>query len=58
MADQKCPIHDKKLQRPLRKPLSFSWATGYSSLENLAPIMPVIVACPERDCDYQEEWEE
>ena len=56
MADQKCPIHDKKLERPLRKPLSFSWATGYSSLENLDPIMPLVVACPEKGCDYREAW--
>ena len=58
MADQKCPVHGRKLERPPREPASFSWATGYSSLENLAPIMPVIVACPEKGCDYQEERKE
>ena len=56
--DQKCPIHGSKLARPPHSAPSFSWATGYSSLDNLAPIKPAILSCPESGCDYQEEVKE
>ncbi len=58
MQDQKCPIHGRKLVRQPRSAPSFSWVTGYSSLDNLAPIKPVIMICPEPGCDYQEEVKE
>jgi hypothetical protein len=54
VADKKCPIHGRNLERPPRGAPSFSWATGYSSLENLDPIKPVTMACPEKGCDYVE----
>ena len=54
MADQKCPIHGKKLERADSGAPRFSWATGYSSLENLAPVKPVTLACLEKGCDYRE----
>ena len=58
MQEKKCPIHGTKLvRRPLRAP-SFSWATGYSSLENLAPIKARTLICPEPGCDYHEEVKE
>jgi hypothetical protein len=56
--DKKCPVHGRKLVRPPRPVPSFSWATGYSSLENLAPVTPLIVVCPEPGCDYHQELEE
>ena len=55
MQDQKCPIHGGKLVIPPRPAPSFSWATGYSSLENLAAIPPVIRICGEPGCDYRQE---
>jgi hypothetical protein len=58
MQDQKCPIHGRKLVRKPRSAPSFSWATGYSSLENLAPIQPVILICPEAGCDSRDEVQE
>lgn len=55
MSDKKCLIHGRKLERPARGVPSFSWATGYSSLENLAPLKQVTIACPEKGCDYHED---
>lgn len=54
VTEQKCPLHGRKLD--LRAPgvPSFSWATGYSSLDNLDPLKPMILVCPERGCDYRE----
>jgi hypothetical protein len=54
MADQKCPVHGRKLERPALGVPSYSWATGYTSLANLAPIQPVTLACPEKGCDHRE----
>ncbi len=56
--EQKCAIHGTKLVRPPRPAPSFSWATGYSSLENLAPIKAPTLNCPEPGCDYHEEIRE
>jgi len=58
VADKKCPIQGRKLERPARCAPSFSWATGYSSLENLDPIKPVTIACPKKGCDYVEDVKE
>ena len=53
MSDTKCPLHGRKLE-PARSAASFSWATGYSSLENLAMIKPLIMICPEPECEHHE----
>jgi hypothetical protein len=58
VADKKCPIHGRKLERPARGAPSFSWATGCSSLENLDPIKPVTIASPGNGCDYVEDGKE
>ena len=58
MQDPKCPIHGSQLVRPPRIAPSFSWATGYSSLDNLAPIKPAIMICPKPGCDYREKVKE
>jgi len=55
VADKKCPIHGRTVERPPLGAPSFSWATGYSCLENLFPIKPVILACPEKGCDYRDD---
>jgi len=54
VTEQKCPHHGRKLERRVAVVPSFSWATGYSSLDNLAPAKPVVVVCPEQGCDYHE----
>jgi hypothetical protein len=54
LPERKCPVHGRTLERPALGIPSFSWATGYSSLENLAPLKPVIIACPEQGCDRHE----
>jgi hypothetical protein len=53
VADEKCPIHSRKLE-PARSAPSFSWATGYNSLGNLGPIKPRIMVCPEPGCEVRE----
>ena len=53
MSEKQCPIHGRKLE-PARIAPSFSWATGYSSLENLSPIKPPILVCPEPGCEVEE----
>lgn len=53
MSDKQCPVHGGKLQ-PARSAPSFSWATGYNSLGNLSPIKPLIMVCPEPECEYHE----
>lgn len=58
VSDKKCPIHGKKLERPASAVPSFSWASGYSSLENLAPLKPRTIVCPEKGCDYREDVKE
>jgi len=53
VSDKTCPIHGRKLE-PARSAPSFSWATGYSSLENLATIKPRIMVCPEPECEVHQ----
>jgi hypothetical protein len=53
VSDKQCPVHGGKLQ-PARSAPSFSWATGYNSLGNLSPIKPLIMVCPEPECEYHE----
>ncbi len=54
MTEQKCPLHGKKLEIFVPLAPSFSWATGYSSLDNLEPLKPVVIVCPEKGCEYRE----
>lgn len=53
MSDRRCPVHLRKLE-PARSVPSFSWATGYSSLENLGPVKPLIMVCPDPECEHHE----
>ena len=58
MQEKKCPVHGRKLVKPPHPVPSYSWATGYSSLANLAPLPPRMVVCPDPGCDYREEADE
>jgi len=55
MPEKKCPVHGRMLERPTPIPVTFAWATGYSSLENITPIPPLRLGCPEKGCDYRED---